>query len=55
MDILNILEQNDVLLADPTWRANYQRISEAGITTDVNADAVKFLSSLKAEWGSWSS
>lgn len=37
-----------VLLTTPTWRANCERLAEAGVTRDVNADAVRFLKELRA-------
>ncbi|MEN8689904.1 MAG: homocysteine S-methyltransferase family protein [Desulfobacterales bacterium] len=39
-----------ILICTPTWRANPERISAAGITRDVNSDAVAFLKQLKNEW-----
>ena len=47
-------ENIPILLSSPTWRANRERIESAGISSDVNADAVKFLCSLRSQWGSWS-
>ena len=32
-----------ILILTPTWRANYERLSEAKIKKNVNGDAVKFL------------
>ena len=46
-------ENIPILLSSPTWRANQDRIAEAGVTENVNADAVKFLIDLRAEWGPW--
>ncbi len=42
-----------IILFTPTWRTNHERLSEANIQMDVNADAVRFLNDLKAEWGAW--
>ncbi len=39
-----------ILLTTPTWRANRERLTAAGMTRDVNADAVRFLEDLRAEW-----
>lgn len=39
-----------VLLTTPTWRANRDRLGAAETTRDVNADAVKFLTDLRAAW-----
>ena len=39
-----------VLICTPTWRANPERISTAGITRDVNRDAVAFLKKLRSQW-----
>jgi len=36
-----------IILYTPTWRANKERILEAGIQSDVNADAVEFMNNLK--------
>ena len=44
-------ENIPILLSSPTWRANRERVKRAGIPSNVNADAVKFLSSLRSEWG----
>jgi homocysteine S-methyltransferase len=35
-------------LCTPTWRANRERLAEAGIETDVNGDAVAFLRDLRS-------
>jgi S-methylmethionine-dependent homocysteine/selenocysteine methylase len=45
--------QIPIMVCAPTWRANYERISEASIQNDVNGDAVKYLLDLKAQWGAW--
>lgn len=39
-----------ILICTPTWRANPERISTAGITRDVNGDAVAFLKQLRNQW-----
>ncbi|MGW8186030.1 MAG: homocysteine S-methyltransferase family protein [Desulfobacterales bacterium] len=39
-----------ILICTPTWRANPERISAAGITRDVNGDAVAFLKQLRDQW-----
>jgi homocysteine S-methyltransferase len=39
-----------ILICTPTWRANPERISAAGITRDVNGDAVAFLKQLRNKW-----
>ncbi len=51
-DYVSIARQAGVpiLICTPTWRANPERISAAGITRDVNSDAVAFLKQLKNEW-----
>jgi S-methylmethionine-dependent homocysteine/selenocysteine methylase len=41
------------MVCAPTWRANYERISEAGLQNDVNGDAVRYLLDLKTKWGAW--
>jgi methionine synthase I (cobalamin-dependent) len=41
------------LLCTPTWRANKERLAEADIERDVNADAVAFAREVKDRWGSW--
>lgn len=51
-DYVSIAQQAGVpiLVCTPTWRANPERIATAGITRDVNGDAVAFLKQLKAQW-----
>lgn len=44
-----------ITICTPTWRANYERISEADITRNVNADAVSFIKCIRAGWKSWAS
>ncbi len=39
-----------ILICTPTWRANPERIAAAGITRDVNGDAVAFLKQLRNQW-----
>ncbi len=39
-----------LLLTTPTWRANRDRLTAAGFTRDVNADAMRFLQDLRAGW-----
>jgi S-methylmethionine-dependent homocysteine/selenocysteine methylase len=39
-----------MVICTPTWRANPERISAAGITRDVNGDAVAFLKQLRNRW-----
>ncbi|MBW2240097.1 MAG: homocysteine S-methyltransferase family protein [Deltaproteobacteria bacterium] len=54
-DFISIAHRADVpiTLGTPTWRANHERLSEANIQRDVIGDSVKFLNSLREEWGSW--
>jgi homocysteine S-methyltransferase len=51
-DYVSIAQQAGVpiLVCTPTWRANPERIATAGITRDVNGDAVAFLKQLKDQW-----
>jgi len=42
-----------ILLCTPTWRANRARLAAAGVTEQVNADAVRFLQGLREEAGPW--
>ncbi len=35
------------LMCTPTWRTNRERVSETGITTSINVDAVAFLQELR--------
>jgi S-methylmethionine-dependent homocysteine/selenocysteine methylase len=42
-----------ILLGTPTWRANAERVAEAGIQYDLNGDAVRFLDGIREEWGAW--
>jgi homocysteine S-methyltransferase len=41
-----------ILLQTPTWRANRDRLQQAGLPLDINQQAVKFLSSVRAGFGS---
>jgi len=43
-----------ITICTPTWRANRLRISEAGVTDDVNGDAVRFLQRLRNGCNQWS-
>ena len=40
-----------ILLCAPTWRANRERLAEAGVDADVNGDAVRFLKRLREGLG----
>jgi homocysteine S-methyltransferase len=40
-----------ILASAPTWRANYERVKDAGINPDVNADAVRFMQDLREAQG----
>lgn len=40
-----------IMVCAPTWRANHERLSEAGIQMDLNRDAVKYLLDLRNRWG----
>jgi S-methylmethionine-dependent homocysteine/selenocysteine methylase len=44
-----------ITICTPTWRANYERISEADITRNVNVDAVSFTKRIRASWKPWAS
>jgi hypothetical protein len=37
-----------ILWTTPTWRANRERLTAAGATRDVNADAVRFMQAIRA-------
>jgi homocysteine S-methyltransferase len=39
-----------VLLCAPTWRVDRNRIAEAGFTSELNLDAVKFMRGLQSRW-----
>ncbi|MFP4226398.1 MAG: homocysteine S-methyltransferase family protein [Desulfobacterales bacterium] len=39
-----------VLICTSTWRANRERVAEAGVKIDVNADAVAFLKTVRERW-----
>jgi len=39
-----------MVICTPTWRANPERISAAGVTRNVNGDAVAFLKQLRNRW-----
>lgn len=42
-----------ILICAPTWRANRERMVETQCTTDLNADAVRFLRQLRDGCGTW--
>lgn len=37
-----------LLLCAPTWRANSERVREAGVSSEINAEAVSFMSTFRA-------
>ena len=39
-----------ILICTSTWRANRERVAEAGVQADINADAVAFLKSVRKRW-----
>ena len=41
-----------ILLLTPTWRANYERVKNAEVNSDINADAVRFMLDLRERYGS---
>jgi homocysteine S-methyltransferase len=43
--------QLPLLLCAPTWRANKERVQQAGVNSDINADAVNFMRSLSYRGG----
>ncbi len=54
-DYIAVARDADVPIAvcAPTWRANRERLSLAGISSDVNGDDVQFVKQLREGWGSW--
>lgn len=42
-----------IVTLTPTWRANKERLSEAGVKCDVNKDAVGFMKEIRDKWGKW--
>ena len=44
-----------IFVSAPTWRANYERVRDAGNNPDINADAVRFLLELREAQGSYAS
>lgn len=40
-----------MLLSTPTWRANRQRLADAGVERDVNGDAVRYLQQVREQRG----
>lgn len=42
-----------ILMCTPTWRANKERLSAAGLSRDVNKDGVDFLKQVRKNWSSW--
>lgn len=39
-----------ILLSAPTWRVDKERVTEAGVKTSINCDAVTFMKNLQAKW-----
>lgn len=56
-DFISVARQSEIpiTICAPTWRANYERISEADITSNLNVDAVSFTRLIRASWKSWAS
>jgi homocysteine S-methyltransferase len=44
-----------IIVSAPTWRANHERVRDAGVNLDVNADAVRFLLDLREAQGAYAS
>ncbi len=42
-----------IVALTPTWRANRERLSEAGVKCDVNKDAVGFMNEIRGKWSTW--
>ncbi len=42
-----------IVTLTPTWRANKERLTEAGINCDVNKDAVDFMRQIRSQWNTW--
>lgn len=53
---IGIARNHDIpmIICTPTWRANQERIATAGITNDLNGDAVQFLKHIRKTCGAWS-
>jgi S-methylmethionine-dependent homocysteine/selenocysteine methylase len=43
------------LMCTPTWRANRERVAEAGVPSGINVDAVRFMKDLREAHGGWRS
>jgi S-methylmethionine-dependent homocysteine/selenocysteine methylase len=43
------------LMCTPTWRANRERVAEAGVSSDINIDAAAFMRGLRDGQGAWRS
>ena len=41
-----------ILLFTPTWRANYERVKNAAVKSNINSDAVHFMLELRERYGS---
>jgi homocysteine S-methyltransferase len=54
-DYISVAEKARVpiITLSPTWRANRERLSESGVNSDVNRDAVDFMRQLRNTWGAW--
>ena len=42
-----------IVLTTPTWRANFERVSEENTELDINGDAVQYLQNLRGQCGEW--
>lgn len=54
-DYITVAEKAGVPIVTltPTWRADKTRLSEAGVTQDVNKDAAEFMKRIRSDWGAW--
>ncbi|UCG92237.1 MAG: homocysteine S-methyltransferase family protein [candidate division WOR-3 bacterium] len=54
-DYISVAEKSGfpIIILTPTWRADKARLSEAGITKNVNKDAAEFMKQIRSNWGVW--
>jgi len=47
-----LMAETPILLLTPTWRANYERVKNAEVKSNINADAVHFMLEFRESYGS---
>lgn len=54
-DYIGVAERSGLpmIMLTPTWRTNKERLDEAGISCNVNKDAVDFMKQIRSRWNTW--